>query len=57
MVMLYPTHNSDVNALAAILEKAAIAMQPPPEQKAITGETEDDAEARGGHRLISNPHR
>ena len=50
-----PTHNSDANALAAILEKAAIAMQPSPEQKAITGETEDDVEARGEHRPASSP--
>ena len=46
-----PIHNSDVNALVAILEKVAIAMQPPPEQKAITGEAEDDAEEDRNQRI------
>ena len=50
-----PTYSSDVNALVAILGKVGIAMQPPPEQKAITSETEDNAEARGEHRPTASP--
>ncbi|MDE0423891.1 MAG: hypothetical protein OXN25_03360 [Candidatus Poribacteria bacterium] len=36
-----PTHIADANALVEVLGKLAIAHQPPPEQKAITGETDD----------------
>ncbi len=35
-----PTYMADANALVEVLGKLAIAHQPPPEQKAITGETE-----------------
>lgn len=33
----------DANALVEVMEKFALAMQPPPQQNAITGETEENA--------------
>ena len=39
-----PTYTGDANALLEVLGKIAIAHQPPPEQKAITGETESNIE-------------
>lgn len=39
-----PTYTGDANALLEVLQKIAIAHQPPPEQKTITGETESNIE-------------
>lgn len=35
--------SGDANALVEVMEKFALAMQPPPQQNAITGETEENA--------------